>query len=176
MQKVKLPVEVDPFRAAKRRLDFEGVLMIHQMPRLVDATLKVNRDADVSLNFGTDSQGLAVLTGKVKVEVELECQRCGEGFNHLLAADFQYSPVCDDEQTEQFPDAYEPLELNENGEIRLHQLLEDELLLAMPLIAMHELVECRVKTEQQVFGDIAAEEEQTQPNPFAVLESLKKLD
>lgn len=176
MQKVKLPVEVDPFRAAKRRLDYEGYLTVSQMPRLAESTLNVNRDADVRLSFAIDPQGLTVLTGKVETEVELECQRCGEGFNQHLVAEFQYSPVCDEAQMEQFPDAYEPLELDENGVFRLHQLLEDELLLAMPLIAKHELADCKVSQQERVFGKIAPEEEQTQPNPFAVLESLKKQD
>jgi uncharacterized protein len=50
-------------------------------------------------------------------------------------------------------------------------LLEDELLMALPLVPMHE--SCPV---MPVFsaGDPAVEVDQAKPNPFAVLSQLKK--
>jgi len=50
-------------------------------------------------------------------------------------------------------------------------LLEDELLMALPLVPMHE--SCPVTP---VFSarDPAVEAEQAKPNPFAVLSQLKK--
>ncbi|WP_026973538.1 23S rRNA accumulation protein YceD [Aliagarivorans marinus] len=176
MQKVKLPVEVDPFKAAKRKLDYQGSLEVRQAPRLIDATLKVNSDVDVWLRFEIDPQGLVVLQGKAVTEVELECQRCGKPYSYAIDTEFTYSPVCSEKQMELLPEEYEVLELDENDMFSLHRLIEDELLLSLPLIAMHELSECEVKVEQQSFGVIEEKAEESRPNPFAVLESLKKKD
>ncbi|MFM2481124.1 23S rRNA accumulation protein YceD [Celerinatantimonas sp. YJH-8] len=174
MQKVKLPVEVEPFRAAKRRLDYQGILPKEQMPRLTEATLAVETDAEAWIRFEVDSQGLTVMTGTATTEVVLECQRCGGAMPLTLTVEFQYSPVFDEQQMEQLPEAYEALELNENGEFHLHELLEDEFLLALPLIAKHSLEDCGIHTEEQSFGELAAQVEDMKPNPFAILQSLKK--
>lgn len=174
MQKVKLPVEVEPFRAAKRRLDYQGILPKEQMPRLTEATLAVESDAEAWIRFDVDPQGLTVITGTAKTEVLLECQRCREPYRQALSVEFQYTPVKNEQQMELIPEAYEPLELNENGEFRLRELLEDEFILALPLIAMHPIEECKVQSEEQSFGELAAQEEQMKPNPFAILQSLKK--
>jgi uncharacterized protein len=174
MQKVKLPVEVEPFRAAKRRLDYQGIVPAGQMPRLAQATLAVSKDAEASIHFEIDPQGLTVMTGEATTEVVLECQRCGEPFNLALHVEFQYAPVNDHQLMDELPQAYEPLELNENGEFYLRQVLEDEFLLALPLIAMHSLADCKVQEQVRTFGEIPTQEGNMQPNPFAILQSLKK--
>ena len=51
---------------------------------------------------------------------------------------------------------------------------EDELLLALPTIAMHELDEC--EAARFVNEDKAPVIEEEKPNPFAVLAKLKKDD
>lgn len=174
MQKVKLPVEVDPFRAAKRRLDYEGILFKEQMPRLAESTLAINIDADVWIRFAIDPQGLVVMTGKAVTEVTLECQRCGGDLVLPISVEFQYSPVDENNQADVLPEAYEALELNENNEFHLHRLIEDELLLALPLIAKHSIESCEIHEEVQTFGEIEVQDDNEQPNPFAILHSLKK--
>jgi uncharacterized protein len=177
MQKVKLPVEIDPFKTAKRKLDYQGILEVKRLPRLNDASLKVNSDVDVWLRFETDPQGLVVVQGKALTEVELECQRCGESFTYPIHVEFNYSPVCDESQVEALPEDYEPLQLNEDNYFLVADLIEDELLLALPIIPKHELTACKVQQSEQVFGEIdEVVEEESKPNPFAVLQSLKKKD
>ncbi|CAG9001364.1 MAG: Large ribosomal RNA subunit accumulation protein YceD [Candidatus Celerinatantimonas neptuna] len=174
MQKVKLPVEVEPFRAAKRRLDYEGILLKEQMPRLAESTLAINKDAEVWIRFAIDPQGLVVMTGKAVTEVTLECQRCRGELVQPLVVEFQYSPVDQNNQADELPEAYEPLELNENHEFHLYRLIEDEFLLALPLIAKHSIESCGIQQVVQTFGEIKVQEEEKQPNPFAILRSLKK--
>ncbi|WP_432453034.1 MULTISPECIES: 23S rRNA accumulation protein YceD [unclassified Agarivorans] len=176
MQKVKLPVEIDPFRAAKRKLDYQGTLEVKRLPRLSEASLKVNSDVDVWLRFETDPLGLVVVQGRALTEVELECQRCGEAFSYAIDVEFTYSPVCDESQVEALTEDYEPLQLNDDNYFVVQELIEDELLLALPIIPRHSLSDCLVKESEQVFGEIEEVEEESKPNPFAVLESLKKKD
>ena len=47
MQKVKLPLTVDPVKDAQRRLDYDGYYAINQLERLAGTVVKVLSDAQV---------------------------------------------------------------------------------------------------------------------------------
>jgi uncharacterized protein len=51
-------------------------------------------------------------------------------------------------------------------------LIEDELIVAMPIIPMHESDDCNLGSKDIVVGEIEPAQEE-RPNPFAVLEKLK---
>ncbi|MGL5291194.1 MAG: 23S rRNA accumulation protein YceD [Vibrionaceae bacterium] len=172
MQKVKLPLTVDPIKSAQKRLDYNGLFVKERLERLSEFTAKPVSDAQVTLSFGVDAQGLKVIHGQAKVDLLLECQRCWESFSHSCEATFVYSPVFNDEQADNLPQAYEPVYVDENGEINLLQLVEDEFILALPQVALHDLADCKIGTDEHVFGEIPLEEER--PNPFAVLKNLEQ--
>ena len=93
MQKVKLPLTVDPVKDAQQRIDYDGYYTSSQLVRLAESTGKVLSDAQVTLSFYIDPQKLVVMKGQVQVDVELDCQRCGEPFKQTLECHFMYSPV-----------------------------------------------------------------------------------
>lgn len=117
MQKVKLPVKVDPVRSALKLLDYIGIVEKSQMPRLEESTAGLQSDIEVSLHFGKDVQKLTVMKGTAHAKVDLVCQRCGETFEHICEAEFIYTPLFERTNEEELPEAYEPIELDENGEI-----------------------------------------------------------
>jgi uncharacterized metal-binding protein YceD (DUF177 family) len=80
MQKVKLPLTLDPVRTAQKRLDYEGIYARDQVERVADSVVSVDSDVECSMSFAIDNQRLAVITGDAKVTVTLECQRCGKPF------------------------------------------------------------------------------------------------
>ena len=172
MQKVKLPLTVDPFRSAQKRLDYDGIIPGKELERLAEATEGVISDAEVKLSFDVDVQGLKIVRGDATVDVTLECQRCWENYSHRCEIEFIYCPVVNDDQADDLPDAYEPAIVDENGEINLIQLVEDELIVALPQVAMHKEEDCKVNSENMVYGEIPLADER--PNPFAVLKNLKQ--
>lgn len=172
MQKVKLPPTVDISKSAQKRLDYDGIITVNQFERLNDVTEGVNGDVDVTLSFDVDAQGLKILVGKAKVDVNLECQRCWNVFPHHCEIEFIYSPIFDEDQDSNLPDAYEPAVVDENGEVNLIHLIEDEFMLALPQIAMHDDVDCHIDADNMVFGEIPLADER--PNPFAVLKNIKQ--
>src|SRR5690606_7157999 len=117
-------------------------------------------------------QRLAVLTGDAKVSVTLECQRCGKSFPHQVYTQYCFSPIVKDEQAEALPEAYEPIQVNEFGEIDLLALVEDEIILTLPVVPVHDSEHCEVSEADMVFGQLP--DEAQKPNPFAVLASLKR--
>ncbi|EBH9174301.1 23S rRNA accumulation protein YceD, partial [Salmonella enterica subsp. enterica serovar Cerro] len=119
MQKVKLPLTLDPVRTAQKRLDYQGIYTPDQVERVAESVVSVDSDVECSMSFAIDNQRLAVLTGDAVVTVSLECQRCGKPFTHQVHTTYCFSPVRSDEQAEALPEAYEPIEVNEFGEIDL---------------------------------------------------------
>ncbi|AKU62304.1 hypothetical protein ADJ80_00240 [Aggregatibacter aphrophilus] len=173
MQKVKLPLTVDPVKDAQRRLDYQGYYSVNQLSRLTESVGKVLSDAQVTLSLFIDPQKLVVMKGHANVDVELNCQRCGEPFIQTVDCEFCYSPVANLDQIDVLPEIYEPIEFNEFGEIDLLGTIEDELILSLPIVPMHSSEHCEVSVAEQVFGELP-EELAKKPNPFAVLANLKQ--
>lgn len=69
MQKVKLPLTLDPVRTAQKRLDYEGIYARDQVERVTDSVVSVDSDVECSMSFAIDNQRLAVITGDAKVTV-----------------------------------------------------------------------------------------------------------
>ncbi|NLS11514.1 23S rRNA accumulation protein YceD [Vibrio sp. SM6] len=174
MQKVKLPRSVDPAKAAQKRLDYDGIIQASLFKRLAEMTDGVKRDAEVSLSFEIDEQGLTVISGKANIDVDLECQRCNEPFTHRVEVEFLYTPYYGEKTEKEAPEIYDLVDLNEYGELDIIQLVEDEFILALPQIAMHDEADCSVDSNNMVFGEIPDEEPEDKPNPFDVLKSLKR--
>ncbi|SPW28921.1 Uncharacterized ACR, COG1399 [Edwardsiella tarda] len=172
MQKVKLPLTLDPVRAAQKRLDYVGVYASEQITRLAESVVSVDSDVCAEMSFSIDNQRLAVIRGYADVTVTLQCQRCNQPFQHHLHATYCFSPVANDEQAEALPEIYEPIDVNEYGEVDLQAMVEDELILALPVVPVHESEHCEVSDADMVFGKLPPEAEK--PNPFAALASLKR--
>lgn len=174
MQKVKIPHSIDPIKAAQKRLDYVGMVARSDLKRLQEFVVAVKDDAQVCLSFDLDEQKLIVISGKANIEVDLECQRCNESFAYQCETQFVYTPYLGAKTDEEAPEEYDLVDLNEFGEINLVQLLEDEFIVHLPQVAMHNDEDCRVDVNNMVFGELPEEALVEKPNPFDVLKSLKK--
>ena len=172
MEKVKLPNKVDPARCAQNRLKYQGEYAAALMPRLAESTQGIHGDIDVSLDFGTDAQGLRLMSGHARAQVSLQCQRCNELFDSTVESEFTYTPLRANAVAPEVPEDYDTIEVDEAGEINLVELVEDELILGLPQIPTHENEQCSEGTFDQSFGELPVAEER--PNPFAILEELKR--
>ncbi|XOV78183.1 MAG: 23S rRNA accumulation protein YceD [Aestuariibacter sp.] len=169
---VKLPKQIEPHKSAQKRSDYVGVFVASDMQRLDEMVVSILADISVDVKFETDAQGLTFFHGNLQTKVSLECQRCNEPFDFPVDVAFCYSPIKTGESTDELPEAYEPVELNEHGEINLMALFEDEIILSLPIVAMHDENLCKVKGNELSYGKI--EPAVKQPNPFAVLKELKQ--
>jgi uncharacterized protein len=174
MQKVKLPKQVDPVKNATIRSDYRGVILATEMPRLIGSVADIAKEVDVEVKFAKDEQGLTYFQGHMACLTSLICERCNEVFEHPLDVSFCFSPLqrTDEEVENELPDVYEPVEVDDHGEINLFQTLEDELILSLPIVALHAEEDCKQKRDKMSFGKIEPADER--PNPFAVLKELKR--
>jgi uncharacterized protein len=169
MSERKLPVVIDVFRLAEQRAHLVGNLVLKDMLRLEPLLVNTHGNVAVDLAFATDNQGLPVINGRLDVMVQVICQRCLKPMPWAITDTFTLSPVVSLEQAETLPEAYEPL-LVEAEEQTLIELIEDELILRVPMVAMHEPEECSVKLSNEPLLN----EQPARPNPFDALLKLKK--
>lgn len=111
---------------------------------------------------------------RAETALPLVCQRCLEPVSTPVQVDQQFRFVPDEATAEQQDDAAVEDLLVESTEFDLCALIEDELLLAMPLIAHHAVCPTapRLSVQDQGFDDAT----DVRPPPFAALGRLRKGD
>ena len=167
-----LPQTIEPIKLVDQRVDLAGYISLNRFDRLADTLLDTEGDLIAELNFEVDPQGVKFMVGKITADVSLQCQRCMQPTRFQVDSQVSWGLVFSEEAAKQLPRQYEPLILA-NPEVDLWAIIEDELMLSLPLVAYHPEDECEA-SGRYTSGD----ELTTAPvdNPFAVLASLKKTD
>ena len=99
------------------------------------------------------------------------CQRCMGPISIPIAIDREFRFVANEEDAAAQDDGSEEDLLVLSREFNLHELIEDELLMGLPLIPRHDVCPTAVKLEA-VDPDFEANTA-SKPNPFAVLAKLQ---
>jgi uncharacterized protein len=177
MSSQRLPEQIIPFKLARQRRSLQGLLKLEKMERLTALLADGHGDVAVDLQFGVDEQGISYMRGHLSAEVSLICQRCMESVTMPLETDIAVGFAVSEERASLMPDSYEACLLTEETAI-LAELIEDELILAMPIVAVHPAQSCQpwFKEQQEELSEAEAiaEEASEKKNPFAVLASLKR--
>ena len=128
----------------------------------------------VSLSFDTNDQGRRTVTGIASGEVSVTCQRCLEPVQVALEAELMLTIVWSDDEARCLPrdaDAW----VVEEDKADLVDLIEEELLLTLPIVSYHDSGAC--------IGSIgvveSSRQEEPEPapeyrSPFGVLGQLKE--
>jgi uncharacterized protein len=167
----QLPKEIDPFRLADNGLRLEGKLKLSQMARLSAAIVDNEGSVDVELQFDIDETGTPFMVGHIKTELPLVCERCMQTMQHLVDTDLSVGLIRHERQAEQLPEQYEPWLIDNDVAVELSSIVEDELLLAIPIVPKHE--HACLPEDMWQSGEEIGEEEKPE-SPFAVLSALKK--
>jgi uncharacterized protein len=103
------------------------------------------------------------------------CQRCLGEVSTLLEVERSYRFVADEATAEAQDDACEEDLLAISREFNLTELIEDELLMALPQVPLHDVcpVQPKMSASDADFEGDAEAVGAGKPNPFAVLASLK---
>ncbi len=172
----RFPDRLDPWRFADLGREVSGNLPLEKFARLRDCLLESDGDVDFVLRFSRDEQRRARLDGTVKAQLSLECQRClGE---MVLPVESHLSVVFVQglDEAERLPESLDPC-LVEEGAVDLKELIEDELLLALPQVSLHDKEACQLPAEnnsEDFAPQVAEPEVQEKDNPFSVLAGLKR--
>lgn len=159
-----LPRRVMARKLAARGQVLSGSVATGELSRLATVVLATEAAVEVELAF-TPGDEVAEIHGHMRVGVTMTCERCLEPVEIALAATPALGLVRSDEEAVQLPARLEPCVVPAE-ELDLFDLVEEELLLALPIVARHQEACGRLESL-----DPAAPE--TAGSPFRVLERLK---
>ena len=109
---------------------------------------------------------------QAQTELGMQCQRCLEPMRQALAFERSFRFVRDEATAELLDEELEDDVLVWRKDFDLQALVEDELLMELPVAPRHEVCPSTPPMQVQTHDFDAGEQEK--PNPFAALKALKK--
>ena len=117
------------------RRGFEGVLPLSSMTRLRDSLRRMPRARCVfAIEFDRDALRVPYAELRIEAELPLECQRSLQRFLFPVQMVQRLGLIRDEADEAGLPEGYEPLLVPEDGMLRTAELVEDELILAVPVV------------------------------------------
>lgn len=167
-----IPDYIEPYKLADRNTTYQGNITLADLPRLREVVASDESTINVNVVFERGEQKQALLSIMLDATVCLVCQRCLDIMTFSTSGTYHYMFMTDERGEVLLPEGYDALELGAKEPFDLKVLIEDELLLALPIIPIHELNECQqlVKLEEPE----PIETEVKRSNPFSVLAQLKR--
>lgn len=135
MQK-PLPESLDFLKQVERNARYDGTWPVRDLLRLKPGLLSDAGEIHARLAFTTRA-GVPCLDGKVQADLELECQRCLETVSTHIEGGFHFGLVTSEAEMALLPAEFEPLLVSE-GEQSLIDVIEDELILSLPIVPRHQ--------------------------------------
>ena len=175
------PAQIEPFKWAEQGFTWSGTLPLSRFARIareavgsIDDQL-INIDCKLSMDA---YHRIVWLDGHVETQAPMECQRCLNTVEIPLVLDFHLALVGDEALIERLDEDADFIVLGESeattkGSIDapasadLLALIEDELLLLMPLSPRHDVCEHKHQPAEEEIV------EEKRDNPFDVLANLK---
>lgn len=170
----RFDISLDPFDLAKKGQVFRGYVQTKDLSRIADQ-LRQSTELAVELDFGVDALGIRVVLGKVQGELCLECQRCLEPYMHKVDLTFRLAIVASEEMIARLPEGYEPL-LVDADEVFLRDIIEDEVILALPNTSTHSEALCSAVSVESSEPEAEVDSEDSRRKPFQGLADLLKRD
>lgn len=160
---------VDVFELARTQATVRGRLALAGLTRLLASLGGSVGELEYTLQGQVDDRGRPAARLRLRGTVQLVCDRCGGALPFDIDGDSQYYFVRSEQELGRIPvddSLDEPL----LGSTRfdLHELIEDEAILALPISPRH--ASCQPQAELPA---VAAEGNPERPHPFAALAQLK---
>jgi uncharacterized protein len=167
-----MPDFADPWRLCTQGKAFRGSLALADLPRLRPLLAGPEGEVRFDLAFGRDAQQRAVVSIRVNAVLRLCCQRCMGVVEWPVESASRLALVAGPEEAARLPEGLDPL-LVEEPRLALATLVEDELILAVPVAPLHAVDDCAVDLAKvNAPSGSPAEPAPARENPFAVLAGL----
>lgn len=150
---------------AKRHTTLQDKVAVANLQRANKLLASDAGDVVYQFDFSTDLEDLCVIHGELHGLLTMCCQRCLQNFKREVRCEFIVSPVKDDAAAKSLPSGYEPIIL-QGGMFDVLELLEDELILGLPIVAVHD------ENELDCIQSIGIVEQEVN-RPFQVLHTLQ---
>ena len=170
-----LPKQLDLRGLAVRGVSIEGTVSPEDLPRLADSGIAIVDSGSAAFDFRRDEEARYVVAVCIEAKVVMQCQRCLSDMDVLVKSASLMACVWNDKEAAVLPATYEPLLVDDTAD--LSDIVEEEILLAIPVSPIHEKecksAEQRAALETDTEEPAAVEETDERDSPFAVLKRLK---
>ena len=188
MPSEKLPQSVTVRKLVDSRAILAGYVVPERLPRVDGAISAFAGNFQVELDFGLNESKKSKIDVQINGDVEMQCQRCLEPVTVSVSIETTLTVAAHDEEARAQIKDYEPILLNDEGVLDIDALIEEEILLSLPVVAMHpEKVAMHPKradkhTDQDNISHVLADKpiqeierrsDMGMDNPFDVLKTLK---
>lgn len=166
-----LPAQIDPIRLAEEGARLVGRLSTRLMHRLLSQCANKESQVLIDLQFQRAGRGRWEMCGTVSTEVTATCQRCLQPVAVAVATEPRIVFVRSQDEERRLSEDLAAEVVVVTGPVALSELVEDELLLAMPMTPLHAADACE---SMPAPASLATKTVEEKPNPFAVLSTIKK--
>ncbi|MDB5890617.1 MAG: hypothetical protein JWP47_1448 [Polaromonas sp.] len=176
------PSRLNLMSFARETSTLSGAVPLQKMERLAEEVQRLEHDLTIKWEARGELRPATGASGSgddavwlhlhAQTVLPLTCQRCMAPVETPVQVDQWYRFVETEDIAMAEDDASEEDLLVMEPQFDLLALLEDELLMGLPLVPMHD--ECPPGTATAVRQRTPTEERTPKPNPFAVLSVLKK--
>ena len=165
-----LPDRFDPDLMPRDGTRLETSLPLAGFERLGAILASTEGEVHVGASFSR-REDRTLASGRVRAAYPLRCQRCLEPMVLEVDEPFELTFVATEAEAEALDESLDPVVLDDAGRITAVAMLEDELILHVPLIARHpESVDCA--PAETSFGGEGIEPEAGRSRPFDALKDL----
>ena len=144
---------------------FEGSFPLSAFKRLQGSLVDTDGECRFTLEFGRNAMNQAFVEVHAEANLPLQCQRTLERYLQPVRVSQQLGLITSEAQEDALPEEMEPLLVPENAELRPMDLVEDELILALPVVP--------INPDSSLPEAVWQHEVEDKPNPFTVLSALK---
>ncbi len=163
-----LPEFLGPLLRAGHEAEYVGEIPVDSLPRLRSELGSGGGALKVRLRLDKDGHGRVTVNGQIDGDLHLTCQRCLGTMVYRLACEVALTVIEDRVDEDRLPRGTDPLYLADDR-LATATLIEDETLLALPLVPLHADPACNRDLEQLQQHEVERE------NPFAALGQLKRM-
>jgi uncharacterized protein len=179
------PAQIEPFKWAELGFAWRGAVPLTRFKRVAVEVVPPYDVHSIQLDckLSVDERRVAWLDATLEADLPLICQRCLEGVAFKLDLTVRLALLSDERFLDRLGRAKDEVDyillseaqIAHGDTIDVIDLLEDEILLALPLSAKHD--DCELKVVAAGAGVVDPTLlDQPKPNPFGMLAGLKLKD
>ncbi len=168
----EFPDWLDPWKAAQGRRQFAGTLALKQLSRLHALLHSTDGMAAFSVRFFSDRENRPWIDIEVNAELTLLCQRSLQPYAESVRRRSRLAVIEQAAEQALLSEDAEPV-LVDKGRLAIRDLVEDELLLGLPLVPKNPEIAV-IEPEPHALQDTGEDDRKDDgQNPFAALAALK---
>jgi uncharacterized protein len=159
---------IDTLRFCKDATSLSGSLTPSDLPRLAAEVLP---ESDFLVTWQAQGESPDLLELALQAKVQMRCQRCLGALEEAIDVSYGFRFVKDESTAQAEDEASDEVDhLVHSKQFDLQELIEDEMLMALPFVSLHD---------EDAHGGCPATPVSTyvqkveKPNPFAALAALK---